>query len=96
MDKKIVLGLSVLAILLKRGGMNMDKFEQDANEIVSAIKDHESIVKLQEIIIKKLKEHYNRGKGWKRDRKFLSAEEHEKNYAPKRKKPFKTYKKKEG
>ena len=30
--------------------------------------------------------------GWHRDRKFASKEEHEKAYAPKRKKPFKRYK----
>jgi len=30
--------------------------------------------------------------GWHRDRKFASKEEHEKDYAPKRKKPFKRYK----
>ena len=30
--------------------------------------------------------------GWHRDRKFASKEEHEKTYAPKRKKPFKRYK----
>ena len=71
----------------------MDKFEQDANEIVSSILDNKNTKELQSMIIKKLKEHYNRGRGWKRDRIFLSKEEYEKNYAPKRKKPFKVYKK---
>lgn len=31
-----------------------------------------------------------KGRGWKRDREFLSKEEHEKRYAKKRKK-YKTY-----
>ena len=33
-----------------------------------------------------------RGKGWKRDRMFISKEEHEQKYAKKRKKPAKIYK----
>jgi len=32
-------------------------------------------------------------KTWSRDREFLSKQKHEQKYAPKRKRPFKTYQK---
>ena len=73
----------------------MDKLEQEAKELLSSISEAKSKEEIQKLVIERLKQWYNYGKGYKRDREFLSSEEYEKDYAKKRKKPFKVYKKKE-
>jgi len=73
----------------------MDKFEQEANEVIENMNKVQSIQEKQKIIIERLKQWYNYGKGYKRDRMFLSKEKHEKKYNPKRKTFAKVYKKKE-
>lgn len=72
----------------------MVNFEKEVEEITKNLEGYitEGDKKL---IAERLKRWYNYGKGWKRDRMFLSKEKHEKKYLPRRKTPTKVYKKKE-
>ena len=73
----------------------MVKFEKEAKELIKEMNFvTQPDIEIIEIVAKKLKEMYNKGRSWKRDREFLSKEDHEKAYKSKRKKPFKEYKKK--
>lgn len=76
--------------------MSKIDFEKEAIELLKQIHGESYQPTAAEIIVVqvRLEKCYNYGKGWKRDREFLSKEEHEKSYNPKRKKPAKTYKKK--
>ena len=70
-------------------------FKKEADNILNEARDKGMEgEKLTDFVASKLKQMYNYSKGWKRDREFLSNEEHEKKYAPKRKTPAKTYKRK--
>jgi hypothetical protein len=70
-------------------------YEKEARELLNELHggipiDEEELA----MVITRLKKFYNYGIGYKRDRLFLSKEEHEQKYAKKRKTPAKAYKKK--
>lgn len=66
----------------------MVDYEKEAEELMEEVSKatHNEI----KIVAERLKKMYNYGKGWKRDRMFVSQEEHEQKYE--RKTPGKTYK----
>ena len=70
----------------------MVDFEKEAEELTKKLEGYIT-AEDKKLIAERLKQWYNFGKGWKRDRTFLSKEEHEKKYLPKRKKSAKVYKK---
>ncbi len=70
----------------------MGNFEERAKEILTRLGVEPTEENIAELAAD-LKAQYNYGRGWKRDREFVSQEKHEQDYE--RKTPGKTYQKSE-
>ena len=71
-----------------------ERLEKNAEELLNSLTTTHGGLENKhnkDLIIQQLKNWYNTGRGWKRDRLFKSSEKHELRY--KNKKPQKRYKK---